>query len=242
MNLLTIGNMQAGFFTNWLVFNDPFTFVIFWVYFTCATASVNRAPFDLAEAESELVAGFHTEYSGLRWSFFFMAEYGSMFLVSGLAAILFFGGWHGPVPIFDWLGWSYTQAELAAGEFRPTGYLANLAGCVNFMTKALVGVTVMMWVRWTLPRLRIDQVMTTCLKYCVPISAFCFVGAMIWMVQELPSPHQLPSIGVDRSQVRETWVLPQPVAATVDVPAANSNDSASGSATDGGALALRGGE
>ena len=90
MNLVTIGNMQAGLATNWLIFHDPFTFIIFWVYFTCALASVNRAPFDLAEAESELVAGFHTEYSGLRWSVFFMAEYGSMFIVSGLAAILFF--------------------------------------------------------------------------------------------------------------------------------------------------------
>ena len=80
------------------MFHDPFTFITFWVYFTCATASVNRAPFDLAEAESELVAGFHTEYSGFRWSFFFMAEYGSMFAVSGLAAILFFGGWNGPIP------------------------------------------------------------------------------------------------------------------------------------------------
>ena len=86
------------------MFHDPFTFITFWVYFTCATASVNRAPFDLAEAESELVAGFHTEYSGLRWSIFFMAEYGSMFAVSGLAAILFFGGWNGPLPITDWLG------------------------------------------------------------------------------------------------------------------------------------------
>ena len=93
--------MQAGWFTNWFIFHDPFTFIMFWVYFTCATASVNRAPFDLAEAESELVAGFHTEYSGLRWSFFFMAEYGSMFAVSVLASILFFGGWNGPIPIAD---------------------------------------------------------------------------------------------------------------------------------------------
>ena len=83
LDLITIGNMQAGWVTNWLVFHDPFTFIAFWIYFTCGVASVNRAPFDLAEAESELVAGFHTEYSGLRWSFFFMAEYGSMFLVSG---------------------------------------------------------------------------------------------------------------------------------------------------------------
>ena len=67
MDLVTIGQMQQGLFTNWFVFHDPFTFIMFWVYFTCATASVNRAPFDLAEAESELVAGFHTEYSGLRW-------------------------------------------------------------------------------------------------------------------------------------------------------------------------------
>jgi NADH-quinone oxidoreductase subunit H len=98
MDLVTIGQMQSGLFINWFVFHDPFTFITFWVYFTCATASVNRAPFDLAEAESELVAGFHTEYSGLRWSIFFMAEYGSMFAVSGLAAILFFGGWAWPVP------------------------------------------------------------------------------------------------------------------------------------------------
>ena len=99
MDLVVIGDQQAGWFTNWFIFHDPFTFITFWVYFTCATASVNRAPFDLAEAESELVAGFHTEYSGLRWSFFFMAEYGSMLAVSLLASILFLGGWHGPIPI-----------------------------------------------------------------------------------------------------------------------------------------------
>jgi len=194
MNLVTIGEMQAGWFTNWLIFHDPFTLIVFFVYFTCATASVNRAPFDLAEAESELVAGFHTEYSGLRWSFFFMAEYGSMFTVSGLAAILFLGGWNGPVPVFDIIGWSYTPDEVAAGTFRVTGYLANLAGCGNFIFKAVMLVTVMIWVRWTLPRLRIDQVMTTCLKYCVPIAAGCFLGVVLWQYGFFVSDAALPSL------------------------------------------------
>jgi NADH-quinone oxidoreductase subunit H len=206
MNLVTIGEAQSGWFTNWLIFHDPFTFAVFFVYFTCAVASVNRAPFDLAEAESELVAGFHTEYSGLRWSFFFMAEYGSMFLVSGLAAILFFGGWNGPIPIFHMLGWAYGQGETT---WNILGYIAQVAGVVNFVLKAVVGVTVMMWVRWTLPRLRIDQVMTTCLKYCVPLAAICFVGAMVWKLNGWWSIHNYaPSLGGRTfAEARETWVL-----------------------------------
>jgi NADH-quinone oxidoreductase subunit H len=205
LDLVAIGNMQAGLFTNWLIFHDPFTFGVFWVYVTCAVASVNRAPFDLAEAESELVAGFLTEYSGLRWSFFFMAEYGSMFLVSGLAAILFLGGWNGPLPIFQWLGWAYGQEEMA---WRATGYLANLAGCVNFMFKAVLGVTFMIWVRWTLPRLRIDQVMTTCLKYCTPLAAAGFLGAVLWQAVALPTPAQLfPVTPQGMAGVRELRVL-----------------------------------
>jgi NADH-quinone oxidoreductase subunit H len=205
LDLIAIANMQAGPFTNWLIFHDPFTFCIFWVYCTCAVASVNRAPFDLAEAESELVAGFLTEYSGLRWSFFFMAEYGSMFLVSGLAAILFLGGWHGPLPIFDWIGWSYAQGDTA---WHLTGYLANLAGCINFMLKATFGVLVMMWVRWTLPRLRIDQVITTCLKYCTPLAAAGFLGAVLWQLADLPTANQLfPVTAQGLGGVREIRTL-----------------------------------
>jgi NADH-quinone oxidoreductase subunit H len=212
MNLTTIANMQAGWCTNWLIFHDPFTFAVFWVYFACALASVNRAPFDLAEAESELVAGFLTEYSGLRWSYFFMAEYGSMLLVSGLATILFFGGWNGPIPVFRWLGWTYEWGDTT---WQLTGFLANLGGCVNFMTKAVVGVTVMMWVRWTLPRLRIDQVMTMCLKYCVPLGAVCFIGALLWQVVGLPGPNTwLPVQPAGPAAVRETWVPPLDVRTT----------------------------
>jgi NADH-quinone oxidoreductase subunit H len=173
MDLVQIGNMQAGWFTNWLIFHDPFTFVVFWVFFTCALASVNRAPFDLAEAESELVAGFHTEYSGLRWSYFFMAEYGSMFMVGGLATLLFFGGWHGPVPITAMIGLTEANGPLAA-------YLGNFLGMLNFVLKCSLWVTFMMWVRWTLPRLRIDQVMKICLKYCMPIAATMFLGVVAW--------------------------------------------------------------
>src|SRR6516225_3557451 len=102
MNLSTISEQQSGPFWNWYLFHDPFTFCAFWVFFTCGTASCKRAPFDLAEAESELVAGFHTEYSGFRWLIFFMAEYGSMFAISGIASILFLGGWNlGVLPSGD---------------------------------------------------------------------------------------------------------------------------------------------
>jgi NADH-quinone oxidoreductase subunit H len=173
MDLVFIGDRQAGGFWNWYIFHDPFTFVTFWVYFTCATASVNRAPFDLAEAESELVAGFHTEYSGLRWSFFFMAEYGSMMAVSLLASILFLGGWHGPIPIATWLGLTFENGHWF-------GIAGNVLGTANLILKGSIGVIVMIWVRWTLPRLRIDQVITTCLKYCVPIAAIAFLGATLW--------------------------------------------------------------
>jgi len=173
LDLVRIGNVQAGWAWNWLIFHDPFTFLTFWVYFTCAVASVNRAPFDLAEAESELVAGFMTEYSGFRWSVFFMAEYTSMLAVSILAAILFFGGWNGPIPVAGLLGLTADHGPVAA-------FFGNLLGAGNILLKGYLGVLVMMWARWTLPRLRIDQVMTVCLKYCIPLAAVMLVGATLW--------------------------------------------------------------
>jgi len=197
MDLVTIGEKQAGWFTSWYLFHDPFTFVIFWIYVTCAVASVNRAPFDLAEAESELVAGFHTEYSGLRWSFFFMAEYGSMFLVSALAAVLFLGGWNGPIPLA-------TLAGLSEGTGDSAAYFVRLLGLANLIGKATLGVLFMMWIRWTLPRLRIDQVMTTCLKYCTPIAAVMFAGAMLW--QLLLPAGLFPGWRRPAGEIREGWL------------------------------------
>ena len=182
MNLNTIAVQQTGVFWNWYVFHDPFTFCAFWTYFTCATASCKRAPFDLAEAESELVAGFHTEYSGLRWSFFFMAEYGAMFAVSGIAILLFLGGWNPGILPFDLstaLGWP-----------------GNVLNVAVFIVKAWLLVFVMMWVRWTLPRLRIDQVMMTCLKYLLPISCFLLLGVSVWQVAWAPFWFKFPMAGV----------------------------------------------
>ena len=214
MDLTTIANFQQGLFTNWLIFHNPFTFIVFFAYFTCALASVNRAPFDLAEAESELVAGFHTEYSGLRWSYFFMAEYGSMFTVSLLAALLFFGGWHGPIPIFTASGLGELSSTegfgFLSGPFL--GWLVNVCGMMNLILKAVIGVIVMIWVRWSLPRLRIDQVITMCLKYCVPIAAVCFIGVVGWQLFQLPSarliaaPRDSDGNVIRDGMVREVWV------------------------------------
>ncbi|GAB4144893.1 MAG: hypothetical protein Tsb009_16790 [Planctomycetaceae bacterium] len=180
LNLAEIGGFQEGWFWNWLIFHDPFCFLAFFVYFTVATASCKRAPFDLAEAESELVGGFHTEYSGMRWSFFFMAEYASMFLVSAVAAYLFLGGWHTGIGPLDQLLVSFRDAGVASEGFSLRSYLANLVGMVVIVTKGSLLVFVQIWVRWTLPRLRIDQVMMTCLKYLTPISCALFLGAVLW--------------------------------------------------------------
>jgi NADH-quinone oxidoreductase subunit H len=176
MNLTNIGRQQTGAFWNWYVFHDPFTFAAFWLYFTCATASCKRAPFDLAEAESELVAGFHTEYSGFRWLIFFMAEYASMFGVSGIATLLFLGGWHTGVLPFD------PAVKLGSTMGTAGWVLGSAVSVAVFIVKCWFLVFVMMWVRWTLPRLRIDQVMETCLKYLLPISCALLLGVSLWQV------------------------------------------------------------
>jgi NADH-quinone oxidoreductase subunit H len=174
LNLNEIVHYQSGtggYFSptllNWNIFH-PIAAPAFLVYFVCATASCKRAPFDLAEAESELVAGFLTEYSGMRWSFFFLAEYASMFAVSAIAAILFLGGWDDGIGIVS---------GLKAGGHD---YLASALGAVILIAKASKLVFVQIWVRWTLPRLRIDQVMTTCLKYLIPMACALFLAAAVY--------------------------------------------------------------
>lgn len=173
LSLNSMGTQQVGWFWQWTVFHDPFNLLAFVVFFITATASCKRAPFDLAEAESELVAGFHTEYSGFRWSVFFLAEYASMFAVSGLACLLFLGGWHTGFLPFE-----------PVDQFGVWG--GNLLNAAVFVGKATMLVLVMMWVRWSLPRLRIDQVMTTCLKYFLPIACVLLVGVCVWQLWVQP--------------------------------------------------------
>lgn len=235
LNLGEIGEMQNGAMWNWFIFHDPFTFFAFFVYFVVATASCKRAPFDLAEAESELVGGFHTEYSGLRWSFFFMGEYASMFAVCGIASILFLGGWNTGIPGLDaWL----TEARAGAG---PLSYLAGIVGLKVFLSKAIVGVFIQVWLRWTVPRIRIDQVISSCLKYFVPISCFLFLGAIIFplAMQMTTGRTTLPWVTPIGQRMADSMVdeytvtaVAVPVTATdeaVDEPAAapaeNSSDS-----------------
>jgi len=183
LNLVELGHLQGGGLHTWLIFKNPFVFLSFFTYFIASLASNKRAPFDLPESESELVAGFHTEYSGLRFSFFFFAEYAAMFVVGGIQAALFLGGWNDP---FGLIGYFY-QKFLADGN--TTGLiLVNLIGAAIFSAKCLTIIFVQMWLRWTLPRPRIDQVLYACVKVLLPLACALLLGAAIWqwLIPERP--------------------------------------------------------
>ncbi len=142
----------------WFILIQPLMLII---YYTCGLAETNRAPFDLPEAESELVAGYLTEYSGIRWAFFFLGEYGNMTVVSAITAYLFLGGWSGP-------GVAYLVGLGSLGW----GLLGNLLGVTYFITKVYVLCFVFIWVRSTLPRLRADQLMQFAWLILIPITLF----------------------------------------------------------------------
>ena len=136
----------------WWHIASPPLLLAFVVYFICALAEVNRIPFDLPEAEAELVAGYHVEYSGMRWAIFFMGEYAYLFFVAAFGATLFLGGWSGPfLPPVLW-----------------------------FLIKTYALILVMMWIRWTYPRLRIDQVMRFGWKVLVPLALLDLIWAGFW--------------------------------------------------------------
>jgi NADH-quinone oxidoreductase subunit H len=158
---------QGGMPWNWFVFYSPFSLIVFPVYFTAALAEGNRTPFDLPEAESELVAGYSTEYSGFRFVVFFFAEWANLWIMSAIAVLCFFGGWRIPF---------VTVAETYSAWYW------ILLGLAIFSLKTLTLVFLVIQLRWTLPRLRVDQMMNMCWKYLIPIAFVCILGTMTWIV------------------------------------------------------------
>jgi NADH-quinone oxidoreductase subunit H len=166
LSMVKIAEAQAGGFWNWYIFGG-LQIIGFVVYLISAVAETNRLPFDLPEAESELVAGWMTEYSGMRFAFFFMAEYTNMVLVSCTAAVLFLGGWQAPYP----------------GTLLPEN-LAWIEGVFWFMVKVYFFLFMFFWIRATLPRLRYDQLMRFGWKVMLPLAlanvVLTAVGVFLW--------------------------------------------------------------
>jgi NADH-quinone oxidoreductase subunit H len=169
---------QGGWPWQWFIFDNPASFAAFFIYFISALAEGNRTPFDLPEAESELVSGYNTEYSGMRFSYFFLVEWGNMWVMSALASTMFLGGWQLP-------GLSPAQFDALTGFPAVAAELASLA---VFAGKTLFFVFVVMWLRWTLPRIRVDQMMNMCWKYLVPVSfaGVIFVAGWMLVVHAVP--------------------------------------------------------
>jgi NADH-quinone oxidoreductase subunit H len=160
----------------WFLFDNPFTFAAFFIFFVAALAEGNRTPFDLPEAESELVMGFATEYSGMRNTLFFMAEWGNLYVIGAIVTTLFLGGWKLP----------------AALDGLPVVLLVPLQFAVFFL-KSYFWVFVAIWLRWTLPRIRVDQMMVMCWKYLVPLAFVNLLGTAVWLVV---FPHGAPGVPV----------------------------------------------
>lgn len=173
LSLSKITEMQTPYFWNWFILGGPewgwtkllvfpFMVIAFILLYISSLAEVNRTPFDMPEAESELVAGYHTEYSGIKFSMFFLAEYGNMFAVSAIVSVIFFGGYHSP---FGYLG-----------NLLNIEWLIPVEQLFWFAAKGVFFVFVQMWLRWTLPRVRVDQLMALCWKYLIP---YAFVNLII---------------------------------------------------------------
>ena len=156
----------GGFFA-WNIFRAPQLLIAFVIYFIASLAESNRAPFDIPEAESELVAGFHTEFTGMRFALVFFSEYSMMFLVSMISVILFLGAWNTPLP-------NMGVVQLA------TWTTGAVWGILWIIIKTLALVGIQMWIRWTLPRLRVDQLMNLCWKVLTPLGFACMLISGIW--------------------------------------------------------------
>jgi NADH-quinone oxidoreductase subunit H len=153
---LSLGDIIASQENGWWIFKGHIpVWISFVIYIIAVTAETNRAPFDMAEAESELTAGFHTEYSGMKFALFFLAEYINIFIACAIGATLFFGGWM-PLHIGNWQAFNHVM------DYIPS--------VIWFFGKTFFLIFLIMWFRWTFPRLRIDQLLNLEWKYLLPIS------------------------------------------------------------------------
>ena len=166
LEIREIVNWQAE--NRWFIFHSPFTIIAFCIYFISGVAETNRTPFDIPEAESELVAGWMTEYSGFKWAVFFLSEYANMLIISMVAAIVFLGGWQSPMQMFN----IFPDSWLFLDGFY--------FGIFWLFLKAVVFIFIIMWFRWTFPRLRVDQLMNICWKYFIPFSLANLFLVSLW--------------------------------------------------------------
>ncbi len=174
MNMQTMTQLQDGGIHHWLILGGnfplwqklalfPFMIVLFVIYLLSSMAEVNRTPFDLPEAESELVQGYNTEYSGMKFAIFYLAEYANLFLVSAVIVVMFFGGWSSPF-----------------GSFMS----GPVWGAFWFVLKGMSFVFFNVWLRWTLPRLRVDQLMYVSWKVLTPFALVCVIAIGLIMVYD----------------------------------------------------------
>lgn len=168
LGIKTLGETTSwGGFLTWNIVRAPILFFAWIIFFIASLAESNRAPFDLPEAESELVAGFQTEYSGFRWAVIMLAEYAMMLLVSFLGVVLFFGSWNTVLPNMG----GFHLASWTTG---------NGWGIFWLISKTLFFVGVQIWIRWTFPRLRVDQLMALSWKYLTPIALILVLSSGVW--------------------------------------------------------------
>ena len=182
LRLTQIVDSQAGGIHHWNAFRwGPIGLLALLIYFICGLAETNRAPFDLPEAETELVAGYHTEYSSMKFGMFFLAEYANMVNVAAVATVLFLGGWRSP---FEFIGGGVTMA--GGGDYY--GWVAALLGVLWFVTKLFLIMCIYIWLRSTLPRLRYDQLMSFAWKRLLPVSLVLIMVVAIILTVFYPAP------------------------------------------------------
>lgn len=171
---LEINVANVGGILSWNIIRFPLLIVGLLLFFIASLAESNRAPFDIPEGESEIIAGYFTEYSGFRWSIFMLTEMATMFLVAFLGSVLFLGGWNTPLP-------NIGEVQLATWTTGEIGELSGyLWGMFWLFLKVAVWVFMQMWVRWSFPRLRVDQLMYLCWKVLTPAALIIVFAAGVW--------------------------------------------------------------